>query len=171
MPATTPTATLDARFSAPAAAALPWADVERRIADAGTYLLTTVRTDGRPHLTTLFGIWDEGALHFCTGPTEQKARNLEGNRQVALAIATDVADAGVDVVVEGVAEPVHDHARLQRLADLWAATYGEEWRFEVADGAFAHDEGGRADVYAVVPRRVLAFGKSPYSHTSFRFAR
>ena len=76
---------------------------------------------------------------------------------------------GVDVVVEGTAEPVHDDARLRRLSDLWAAKYGEEWRFEVRDGDFAHEHGGTANVYAVAPDRVLAFGKAPYSHTSYRF--
>jgi nitroimidazol reductase NimA-like FMN-containing flavoprotein (pyridoxamine 5'-phosphate oxidase superfamily) len=170
MPATTPTTKLDSRFSDPQAAALPWPEVQDRLAAAGTYWVTTVRADGRPHITPLFAVWDEGALHFCTGPTEQKARNLETSRHVALTTGTSATDEGVDIVVEGTAEPVHDEDRLRRLSDLWAAKYGEEWRFDVRDGDFAH-EAGTANVYAVAPDKVLAFGKAPYSHTSFRFER
>jgi hypothetical protein len=33
-----------------------------------------------------------------------------------------------------------DEAKLQRLADLWVAKYGEAWHFTVRDGAF-HDPG------------------------------
>lgn len=70
-----------------------------------------------------------------------------------------------------------DEALLQRLADEWVRKYGEEWRFEVVDGAFVHaeeslrgDDPGSAHVFAVVPGSVFAFGKGePYSQTRFTF--
>jgi hypothetical protein len=34
-----------------------------------------VRADGRPHVTPLISVLVDGALHFCTGATEQKAKN------------------------------------------------------------------------------------------------
>ena len=37
------------------------------------------RGDGRPHVTPLPAVWSDGALHFCTGPTEQKGVNLAAN--------------------------------------------------------------------------------------------
>jgi hypothetical protein len=54
-------------------------------------------------------------------------------------------------------------------------TYGQDWRFEVVDGAFVHandslrgDDPGSAHVFAVVPRS--AFGKGePHSETRFTF--
>ena len=44
---------------------------------AELYWLTTVRADGRPHVTPLIGIAEDAAVYFCTGLREQKARNLE----------------------------------------------------------------------------------------------
>ena len=41
--------TLDPRFSDPAARPSAWEDVDAVLAAAGTYWLTTVRADGRPH--------------------------------------------------------------------------------------------------------------------------
>ena len=76
-----PTAEIDRRFSDPEAGATPWAEVARTLERAELYWLTTVRADGRPHVTPLIGVWHDGALHFCTGPREQKARNLEHNRR------------------------------------------------------------------------------------------
>ena len=45
--------------------------------NAELYWLTTVRNDGRPHVTPLIGVMQDGAVHSCTGLGEQKARNLE----------------------------------------------------------------------------------------------
>lgn len=79
-----PTARLDRRFSDPAAAATEWDAVLRTLDDAELYWLTTVRADGRPHVTPLIGVLEDGAVHFCTGIGEQKARNLEHSDRVAL---------------------------------------------------------------------------------------
>lgn len=37
-------------------------------------------SDGRPHVTPLLGVWQDGAVHFRTGLGEQKVRNLEQNQ-------------------------------------------------------------------------------------------
>ena len=42
--------------------------------------LSTVRADGRPHVTPLVAVWLDGALYFCTGEGEQKERNIRRNR-------------------------------------------------------------------------------------------
>jgi hypothetical protein len=39
-----------------------------------------------------------------------------------------------------------------------------------SDGAFHHPDGGEALVFRVTPRKVLAFGKGPFTQTSYRFA-
>ena len=47
--------------------------------------------------------------------------------------------------------------------------YGEEWRFEVRDGAFDHEH-GRALVFEVAPRTAFGFGKGEtFSQTRWRF--
>jgi hypothetical protein len=45
---------------------------------------STVRPDGRPHVTPLIAVWHAGALWFATGPEERKARNLAENPSCVL---------------------------------------------------------------------------------------
>jgi general stress protein 26 len=163
-----PGTSLDPRFSDPAAAPTSWEDTERAIEAAELFWITTVRADGRPHVTPLPAIWLDGALHFCTGAEEQKAVNLRGNPHVALTPGRNDWDRGLDVVVEGDAARVTDETTLSRLADAWGTKWDGRWRFEVRDGAF-HHEAGEALVYAVAPTKVLVFGKGTFSHTRHRF--
>lgn len=163
-------ATLDRRYSDERAAPIPWADVERHLAEAEVSWISTVRPDGRPHVTPLITVWRDDALHFCTGPDEQKAANLAGNAQVVLTTGCDRLDEGLDVVVEGEAVRVTDRATLRGLADAWVAKYGEGWRFDIGNEAFTHDEGGEAYVFAVAPAVVFAFAKDPHGQTRWRFA-
>jgi len=164
-----PTTSLDNRFSDPDATPTSWQDTVQVIESAELFWLTTVRADGRPHVTPLVAVWLDGALHFCTGDEEQKAVNLRTNPHVALTTGRNDWDRGLDVVVEGDAVQVTDEATLKRLADAWRTKWDGRWRFEARDGAFHHEDGGAALVYAVAPAKVLAFGKGPYSHTRHRF--
>lgn len=164
-----PITELDARFSAPGAAPSPWEDAAGLLESAEVWWLSTVRRDGRPHVTPLLAVWQDGALHFCTGADEQKRRNLEANRQVALTTGTNALHSGLDLVVEGRAERVVDEGRLKALADAWEAKYGPDWHFDVRDGAFHNTEGGRALVFAVAPARALGFRKGDYAQTRWRF--
>ena len=107
----------DARFSHPDAAATPWADTEKVLVEAELYWLTTVRADGRPHVTPLIGAWHEAAAWFTTGHAEQKARNLAHSPLVALTTGGNSWNRGHDVVVEGTAYRVTDRDTLQALAD------------------------------------------------------
>ncbi|GAA2214723.1 pyridoxamine 5'-phosphate oxidase family protein [Nonomuraea monospora] len=164
-----PTTQLDARFSAQNAAATPWAEAREQLTNAETYWLSTVRADGRPHVTTLMGVWQDDALHFCTGAEEQKARNLEGNRNCVLTTGASALHEGLDLMVEGVAERVTDPVRLKRLADAWEAKYTAEWHFDVGDQGFVNAHGGEAMVFAVAPAKVLGFRKGDYAQTRWLF--
>ena len=97
------------------------------------------------------GVFLDGSMFFCTGPTEQKARNLRTDRRCQLMTGTDRWDDGLDIVIEGRAERVTDEVRLQALADLWESKFGEPWHFDVAGDHFVSDGGAQvADVYEVV---------------------
>src|SRR5262245_30549784 len=98
MTATPPTAELDVRFSDPTTPARPWADALEVIERAEIFWLSTVRPDGRPHVTPLPVMWLDGGLHFCTGPEEQKAVNLARNPQCAITTGTDRFRTGLDVI-------------------------------------------------------------------------
>jgi len=166
-----PTNELDARFSSDDAVPSRWSDARDRLRDASIYWLTTVRTDGRPHVTPLIAVWLDEALYFCTGPTEQKAKNLVENTSCVLTTGTNAMDEGLDVVLEGDAVRVRDRATLARLADAYERKYGSTWRFGVGDEAFLNGEHGEALVFEVTPTKVLGFGKGePFSQTRWRFS-
>jgi nitroimidazol reductase NimA-like FMN-containing flavoprotein (pyridoxamine 5'-phosphate oxidase superfamily) len=172
-----PVAELDPRFSSEDAAPRTWAEVRRHLEAAEVYWISTVRPDGRPHVTPLLAVWVDGGLYFCTGPDERKAKNLERNPRCVLTTGCNALGEGLDVVVEGKASRVTDDARLGRVADAYLSKYGDEWRYAVRDGAFYHDPGslrgedpGAAWVYEVAPAKVFGFGKGePYSQTRWRF--
>jgi general stress protein 26 len=163
-----PTTTLDTRFSDPEGAPVSWDETVRAIETAELFWITTVRADGRPHMTPLPAVWLDGALHFCTGAAEQKAVNLRTNQQVLLTTGCNQWDQGLDVVVEGTAVQVTDDTTLQRLAEAWRSKWDGRWQFEARDGAF-HHEVGAALVFSVSPTKVLAFGKGTFTHTRHRF--
>jgi general stress protein 26 len=161
-------ARFDSRFSAPGASATPWDETERALQDAELYWITTVRGDGRPHVTPLIGIWFEGAMHFTTGLEEQKACNLEHNANVALTTGTNSWAKGLDVVVEGRAVRVADRPALERLAGAIEDKYGSVWHFDVGEGLFLHGDGGEAAVFRVEAAKVMAFAKNPHAQTTYR---
>lgn len=168
MTATEPLAELDARFSAPGAHASTWEEVRRSIEEAELFWISTVRQDGRPHITPLPAVWQDGSLYFCTGAAEQKGVNLARNGNCALTTGVNTWKSGLDVVIEGTAKRVTDEALLRHLAETWETKYNGDWHFEVADGAF-HHEGGEALVFEVRPAKVLAFAKGDFAQTRFRF--
>jgi hypothetical protein len=165
-----PTTELDPRYSSPGAVPTDWEAAREQLAEAGIFWLSTVRPDGRPHVTPLLAVWLDGALHFCTGEEERKSRNLAANSHCVLTTGGDAVDEGLDLVVEGEAVRVRDENGLRRLADAWEAKYGSDWRFEVRDGAFQHQDGGHALVYEVRPETAFGFRKGQYSQTRWRFA-
>ena len=163
---TTPTTEFDGRFSEPDATAVPWTDVDQILLESEMFWLSTVRRDGRPHVTPLPMIWDGGALHFTVGIGEQKMVNLGANPRVAITTGTPDMRSGTDVVAEGAAVRVTGHDRLVELAGLWKSQL--DWDYEVDGDVYRH-QGGTAHVFGVRPVKVLAFGKSPYSQTRYRF--
>lgn len=161
-----PVTELHPQFSSDGATATPWTEAVALLEKADIYWLSTVRPDGRPHVTPLLAVWLEGAVYFCTGPGERKAKNLTHNPHCVVTTGCNVLE-GIDVVVEGKAVQMSDQAQLQRLADIYASKYG--WHYTVRDGAF-HGEGGLALVYAVAPTTAFGFGKGETSsQTRWRF--
>jgi nitroimidazol reductase NimA-like FMN-containing flavoprotein (pyridoxamine 5'-phosphate oxidase superfamily) len=165
-----PAAELEPHFSSDDATATPWAEARERLATAKVYWLSTVRPDGRPHVTPVAAVWLDDALYFTTGQTERKAKNLALNPRCVVTTGCNVLE-GLDVVVEGDAVRVTDEARLRQLADGYVAKYDQLFRFTVRDGAF-YLEGGETEVlvYELAPTRAFGFGKGEsFSQTRWRF--
>jgi general stress protein 26 len=165
-----PQTKLDARFSDPGARPTPWAAAREVLENAQLSWITTVRADGRPHVTPLVAVWLDDALHFTTGSGEQKARNLASNAHVVVVTGCNTWDQGLDVMVEGKAERVTDRATLERLAAAWATKWNGRWQFDVTNEGFSHPEeaaGGPVLVFAVRPAKVLAFSKGEFGQTRY----
>jgi general stress protein 26 len=142
-------------FSSDGAVATGWAKALADLKGAEVYWLSTVRPDGRPHVTPLLGVWLDGAVYFCTGPAERKAKNLAQNPNCVLTTGCNGLDDGLDLVVEGAAAMVSEGAELRSVADTFESKYGRH--FTAPDGTwFGLGEairGGDARVYGSLPRR------------------
>ncbi|WP_419995703.1 pyridoxamine 5'-phosphate oxidase family protein [Streptomyces boninensis] len=183
MPAQQPTTELDARYSsalnplpgAAEVAATPWEEAQRQLEAAEIFQISTIRADGRLHITPLIAAWDadSGVLYFTTGPTEQKAKNLAHNPHCALTTGGSSLTGGRDLVVEGTAERVTDPAALEQVIAVHEAKYGDH--ITSPEGTF-HGFGdslrkGDGTVFAVAPHTAYAFGRDGgvYSHTRYTF--
>ncbi len=158
-------------FSSPGATATRWAVARDALAAAELYWLSTVRPDGRPHVTPLLAIWLDGALYFCTGPNERKAKNLAANSRCILTTGQSTLE-GLDLVIEGTAVPVGDRGALGRVAHTYEAKYGSHFVEPEGTWAGLGDAIRQAEVlvYRVEPEIGFGFGKSPsFSQTRWTF--
>lgn len=162
-----PVAALHPDYSSTGAMATPWNAVVAVLEQAAIFWISTVRADGRPHVTPLPAMWLDGALHFSTGLEEQKGRNLRRNPYCILTTGNNSYRHGLDVIVEGRAERVTDRTRLEGLADLWQAKIA--WPYDVVEGGFRHrpegpqpesvDQEEVVPVFGVKPSKVLSFDR------------
>jgi general stress protein 26 len=170
----TPVTTVDERFSEKDATPTPWDTTRAALESAELFWLTTVRVDGRPHVTPLVAVWFDDALYFCVGWDEQKAVNLRHNDHVVLTTGRDDWDKGIDVVVEGVATRVTSPASLAQVAEVWTHKWDGRWDYAVGTDSFHHRDGDSVmdeDIYVfrVTPQKVFAFSKGTFSHTRHQF--
>ena len=169
MPA--PVTTFDQQYSDPAATATEWEETRRAIETAELFWLSTVRADGRPHVTPVVAAWSDDAIWFSTGADEQKFANLRANSHVALTTGCNRWEQGLDVVVEGEAVQVTDDTVLKRVAEAFTAKWDGRWQWTASGGAFRGSDGtGEALVFSVKPAKVFAHAKGdPFSATRHKF--
>ena len=155
---------------------LPWS----RAADAldrqapgpsKTYVLGTVRPDGRPHAAAVGVLWHEHELFFTSGPGTRKARNLAENPACTIAVGLE----GIDLVFEGEARRESDPATLEAAAARYRAG---GWPATVEGDAFTAPFSAPSagpppwHLYRVTVH--TAFGvstKEPWGATRWRFGR
>jgi uncharacterized pyridoxamine 5'-phosphate oxidase family protein len=167
-----PETALDPRYSDPAASPAGWDETRRVLESAEISWISTVRPDGRPHVTPLVAVWLEDALYFHTGAGEQKFANLRANPHVVLTAGGPDWDRGLDVVVEGDAVPVTDEDVLRQVAAAYARKWDGRWQLSVRDGLLRHGtpDGHGSHAFEVRPTRVFAHAKGdPFGATTHRF--
>ena len=83
---------------------LPWEWARQRLAEASVYWVASVRPEGRPHVTPIWGAWVDEAFWMEGGPRTRRFKNLAQNPAAVVSI-----ERGDDVViVEGDAEQVFE---------------------------------------------------------------
>lgn len=176
-----PTTELDARYSSalhprPGAAdvtATAWHEAQRRLEAAEIFWVSSVRPDGRLHVTPVIAAWYDGVLYFSTGRTEQKARNLAHDGHCALTTGGNSLTEGLDLVIEGMAERVTDPVVVDEVVAAFEAQYGAH--ITSPEGTF-HGFGdsmrrGEDLLFAVAPTVAYGFGRDAgvYAHTRWTF--
>jgi hypothetical protein len=166
-----PETTLDRRFSTEDATPTPWSAARDQLRDAMSYQLTTIRADGRPHQTTIAGIWLDETFSFTTSSGEQKAHNLKAGNHHIIVTAGNSGWDGMDVIFEGEALEVTDAERLGHLVDAYRTKYNDWFKFRLEDGRFTAPGGiGSSLVYDVRARKAFGFRKGDtFSQTRWRF--
>jgi hypothetical protein len=156
-PAGTPLAMPRGYEPSVAGASLPWSHVEQRLDTAREFWLATVRRDGSPHVTPVWGVWAARAFYFTGIPTAGWARNLAANSRAAVHL-----ESGTDVVVvNGSVEdvPAIDDSGLARLiVGRWTAKYGTLVPDPESDG-----------MYALRVRKARAWTAFPRDATTWTF--
>ena len=166
-----PITTLSA-FSSADAEPTAWSRGRGELRDAEVYWLSTVRSDGRPHVTPLLGIWTNGALYFCTGADERKAKNLKHNPRCTLTTGCNTLEAGIDIVVEGDATTVEADAERSEVAAAYESKYGTHLTAPSGTWSGLGDaiRAGDTQVYRVAPSTAFGFGRgASFSQTRWRF--
>lgn len=81
---------------------LPWSWAVERLERSRGYWLSTVTPEHRPHLAPMWGVFIDPYFCFGTDVMSRKARNLEDNRNVCVAID----DTFETVFIEGTVEAI-----------------------------------------------------------------
>ena len=134
---------------------LPWTWAEDRLVDSHDYWLATVHPAG-PHVTPVWGVWQDSAAWFSSSPQSRKAKNIAVNPQVV--ITTD--NPLQPVVVEGEAEPVVDHETIEQ----FTAWVNQKYRTEIAVEFFAQNT-----CFRLGPRRVFSLDESDFTTSPTRW--
>ena len=127
---------------------LPWSHAVERLERAQNYWLATMRPDGRPHVTPIWGVWVEEALYFDGLPATRWGRNMATNPAIAVHL-----ESGDDVVIlEGEVEDTVTDAELTgRIVEAWQNKYGR----------LAPDPGGRG-IFRLRPRTARAWSSATF---------
>ena len=137
---------------------LAWEEVRARLVEAPAYWLSLARTDGRPHVVPLDGIWVDDVWWYGGAPGTVHIRTVEANPQAVM----HLPDPMRAVIVEGVVRRVSPAPELaQRMADLANEKY--------AHYGLKNDASTYASALGLFPRRVLAWSAFPSDATRFEF--
>jgi hypothetical protein len=133
---------------------LPWEWAEDRLTNSHNYLLTTVRSDGRPHTMVIWGIWLDNAYYFSTGASTRKAKNLASNPHCVIC-TENVEEA---VIVESDARHLEVTDVPKPAFELYLKKYG--WKLDPEMGPIFQ---ARPNVVFAMPEKLFPAGATKWS--------
>jgi hypothetical protein len=139
---------------------LEWATVRAELERAKQYWLATTRSNGRPHVVPLDGIWVDDVWYYGGAEDTVHRRTVEANPNAVL----HLPDPLKVVIVEGDvrrSRPSPEEAR--RLAEASSTKYVEY--------GYPNDPSAYAEAFGLYPRTVIAWMSFPADATRFTFTR
>jgi general stress protein 26 len=167
-----PITTIDPLHSgSPENVATSWEETRRVLEAAEVFWLSTVRADGRPHVTPVAAAWLDGILYFGTGSIAQKLKNLRVNPHVVLTTGCNHLATGFDIVVEGNAAPCIDAAMHERFYQQQVILWGEGWPIQLREGVLWDESTSEPLLlFAVTPTKIFASTRGDqWSTTRYQF--
>lgn len=108
---------------------LPWHKAEMRLTQSRHYWVATIWPDGRPHLSVVWGAWNQDAFWFSTGRASRKHRNLQAD----LRCTVSTEDGERPIVFDGEAELVTNPALIAIFLSRLNMKYRESYSLESMD--------------------------------------
>jgi nitroimidazol reductase NimA-like FMN-containing flavoprotein (pyridoxamine 5'-phosphate oxidase superfamily) len=121
---------------------VPSPEAREKLAQAGNIWFASVRSDGRPHLTPVWFVYDGLRLYVSIDPNSIKSRNLASNPNVSLALE----DGSHPLICEGRAELISPP-----YSPKIAALFQEKYDWDIR----ADDQYGQ--LVEITPRKWLAW--------------
>ncbi len=90
---------------------LAWSWAEERLTASRGYWLATVRPDGRPHLSPIWGVWVADSFCFGCSDESSKARNLRASPRAYVSVESTFEPVAVEGIVEPIAGEMRDDYR------------------------------------------------------------
>jgi F420H(2)-dependent biliverdin reductase len=113
-----------------------------KLAEAGNIWFASVRSDGRPHLTPVWFVYEGYHLYVSIDPNSIKSRNLESNSQVSLALE----DGSHPLICEGQAAFIP-----QPYSPKIVALFQKKYDWDI------HADGQYSQLVEITPRKWLAW--------------
>ncbi len=143
---------------------LEWADVETRLVESLHNWMTTVRSDGPPHVVPRWGVWLDSSLHYDGAPATVHVRNLRKNTACTL----HLENGAQAVIVEGRSGPVDPPGPELggRISEELCRKYSSSGYSPGPDSWEGPDAG---ELCRFIPAKALAWFDFPNDMSRFRF--
>jgi nitroimidazol reductase NimA-like FMN-containing flavoprotein (pyridoxamine 5'-phosphate oxidase superfamily) len=132
---------------------LPWKWAADRLTKTQNYFLVTTRSDGRPHVMPIWGVWMNNQFYFSSGKKSVKTRNLKANANCVLC----AGGADEAVILEGKAIKVGGKDVLKE----FAAVYSRKYKFDPSTM--------NEPVFAIRPKVVFGQIEKTFTDTATRW--